>query len=301
MIGIVLVRSRCLITSAASKPSMPGIWTSSRITAKSSRCSRMRSASAPDVGGDELVAERLEDRLEREQVLRAVVDEQERRRSQAAAPSQVRRARRAAARSRRPARRAPSGTARERGARHLVALGRRPGPARSRRRRARRSRARPRAPSAFAPVSTTPTHRSRYDSAAVSKQHVDRRARVLHRLVGRERERAVLDEQVVVGRRDVDGAAAASSSLSSASRTLQARDRAEQVAERGRMRLGRAVLRDHDGGVELGRQAAEDRRAARRARPTRRRSRRGRARRSSDPPVELLVGVELLVASPRTR
>ena len=48
MIGIVLVRSRCLITSAASNPSMPGIWTSSRMTAKSSRFRRMRSASAAD-------------------------------------------------------------------------------------------------------------------------------------------------------------------------------------------------------------------------------------------------------------
>ena len=50
MIGIVLVRSRCLISSAVSNPSMPGIWTSSRITAKSSRCSRMRSASAAGPG-----------------------------------------------------------------------------------------------------------------------------------------------------------------------------------------------------------------------------------------------------------
>ena len=76
MIGIVLVRSRCLISSAVSNPSMPGICTSSRITAKS-LVSRRRSASSPERRGHELVPERLEDRLQREQVLRAVVDEQQ--------------------------------------------------------------------------------------------------------------------------------------------------------------------------------------------------------------------------------
>ena len=55
---------------------MPGIWTSSRITANSS-CSSRRSASSPESARTSSCAERLEDRLEREQVLGPVVDEQE--------------------------------------------------------------------------------------------------------------------------------------------------------------------------------------------------------------------------------
>ena len=51
------------------------------------------------------------------------------------------------------------------------------------------------------------------------KQNVDRGPRVLHGLVDGQREHAALDEQVVVGRREVD-ACRAHSSLSSASRTL---------------------------------------------------------------------------------
>ena len=47
MIGTARVRSRSLISSAVSKPSSPGIWTSSRITAKSS-WRRWRSASSPE-------------------------------------------------------------------------------------------------------------------------------------------------------------------------------------------------------------------------------------------------------------
>ena len=41
------VRSRCLISSAVSKPSMPGIWTSSRMTAKSSAGAALRAPRRP--------------------------------------------------------------------------------------------------------------------------------------------------------------------------------------------------------------------------------------------------------------
>ena len=79
MIGMSRVRSRRLMCAAVSKPSMPGIWTSSRITAKSSASSAL-SASSPGRGADQRLVERAEDRLEREQVLRPVVDEQDPRR-----------------------------------------------------------------------------------------------------------------------------------------------------------------------------------------------------------------------------
>ena len=47
MIGVARLRGRVLIICAASRPSIPGICTSSRITAKSSESS-LRSASSPD-------------------------------------------------------------------------------------------------------------------------------------------------------------------------------------------------------------------------------------------------------------
>ena len=77
MIGTSRVRSRCLISAAVSKPSMPGIWTSSRITAKSCVEQRSRSACSPESASTTLDAERLEHGLQREQVLRPVVDEQD--------------------------------------------------------------------------------------------------------------------------------------------------------------------------------------------------------------------------------
>ena len=50
MIGVCRERSRWRISAAVSNPSMPGIWTSSRMTAKSWSSSRL-SASAPDWPG----------------------------------------------------------------------------------------------------------------------------------------------------------------------------------------------------------------------------------------------------------
>jgi hypothetical protein len=47
MIGVVRLRSRPRMNLAVSKPSMPGIWTSSRTTAKSSSSSAL-SASSPE-------------------------------------------------------------------------------------------------------------------------------------------------------------------------------------------------------------------------------------------------------------
>ena len=155
----------------------------------------------------------------------------------------------------------------------------------ARRRRSRRSGRRPRSARG---MPRRPSRRGRRSRGARTARARRSRARAC-------RARRAGGSRAARGRR----CPARSSSLSPASRTFSRRDGAEQVAKRGRMRLGRAVLGDHDGGVELGRQPAEERCARRRARPRRRRSRRGRG--SSDSPVELLVGVELLVASPRSR
>ena len=65
-----------MISVASSKPSSSGICTSSRMQAKSSSRSSFSAAVARG-DRDEPMPERLEDRLEREQVLLAVVDEQE--------------------------------------------------------------------------------------------------------------------------------------------------------------------------------------------------------------------------------
>ena len=79
MIGVVRLRSRPRMNFAVSKPSIPGIWTSSRTTAKSSSSSAL-SASSPDPAAPQVDLQRLEHRRQREQVLRAVVDEQDARR-----------------------------------------------------------------------------------------------------------------------------------------------------------------------------------------------------------------------------
>ena len=202
MIGMCCERSRCLISSASSKPSSSGIWTSSRMHAKSSSSSSFSAAVARG-DRDEPVPERLEDRLEREQVLLAVVDEQD-----------VRALRRLTSRTSRRGRRGTPGSPRAAGPRRptvaaIAASG-----------IVRRSdvagsctiatpprsliRARPAAPSSFAPVRTMPTARSPYVVGGRLEQDVDRRPRELDRRVGREREVAVLDEHVVVGRAEVD-------------------------------------------------------------------------------------------------
>ena len=76
MIGTFLVRSRRLIRAAVSKPSMPGICASRRISAKSSlqqRAQRLLAGAGPYQG----LVEGAEDRLEGQEVLRAVVDQQD--------------------------------------------------------------------------------------------------------------------------------------------------------------------------------------------------------------------------------
>ena len=227
------------------------------MTAKSSRCRRMRSASAADSGLDELVAERLEDRLERQQVLRPVVDEQKRGRGhhgrhlrEAAQLDEQR------TRSRRPARRSPAARGR---APHAASRRARPssGSWTTAAPPSSATRARPRAPSAFAPVRTTPDAPLTVCLRGRLEENVDRGARVLHRLVDRQRERRRA--------RRAGGSRAPRCRRSRAQLVLvagfahlQAGGGAEQVAEGGRVRLGRAVLGDHDGGVELGRQAAQD-------------------------------------------
>ena len=76
MIGVCCERSRSRISAAVSKPSMPGIWTSIRMTAKSS--SRMRSsASSPERARTRSRPIAAQDRLQGEQVVRLVVHQQD--------------------------------------------------------------------------------------------------------------------------------------------------------------------------------------------------------------------------------
>ena len=76
MIGVWADRLPLRISAAVSKPSMPGMLTSSRMTAKSC-CSTCRSASAPDRADDEVLAQLLQDRLVDEELFRQVVDDQD--------------------------------------------------------------------------------------------------------------------------------------------------------------------------------------------------------------------------------
>ena len=76
MIGIERVRSRALISRAVSKPSSPGIWTSSRIAAKSS-CSSALSASSPELAVATSQSSGDEHGLHRDEVVGAVVDQQD--------------------------------------------------------------------------------------------------------------------------------------------------------------------------------------------------------------------------------
>ena len=77
MIGDVRLRSRPRMSAAVSKPSIPGIWTSSRIDREVAAQRSSRSASSPESAVTQRAPERLEHGLEREEVLRAVVDEQD--------------------------------------------------------------------------------------------------------------------------------------------------------------------------------------------------------------------------------
>ena len=185
------VRSRCLISSRRLEAVEPGICTSSRIT----RSPRGAARGAPPRRSSRLtssLAERLEDRLEREEVLRAVVDEQDRR------PAVTRS--RVGPRAGRRRRRARRGTGRSReredrvGGRrasaalgHLAAL-------RGRRVLDDRDAAAsldPREPGGA--VGVRPGEDDADDALAVRvgrrlEEHVDRRAREVDALVRRERE-----------------------------------------------------------------------------------------------------------------
>ena len=76
MIGVCRVRSRCRIRSAVSKPSMPGIWTSIRISAKSSLEQPAQRLDA-GAGPDEVLAQLAQRRLEDEEVAGRVVDHED--------------------------------------------------------------------------------------------------------------------------------------------------------------------------------------------------------------------------------
>ena len=81
------------------------------------------------------------------------------------------------------------------------------------------TRAAPAAPSALAPVSTTASARLAVAVGGRLEEHVDRRPRVQHARVDRQREVSLLDEQVIVGRRQVDVCRRGCGSLSPASRS----------------------------------------------------------------------------------
>ena len=245
------MRSRCLISSAVSKPSMPGIWTSSRITAKSSSSS-CRSASSPELARDELAG-------------RAARGSP---RARAGSPGGRRRAGRwPAARHRRGARlRRPAAstqrrdlrerrrTRRRRRRRCAAAgiarlLGGRPGPARSRSPpRAPDRAARPAAPSSLAPVRTTPI-----DAGAVG---VGGRSRSSTSIDGRlKRTRSSVESAKRVRARRAGGSRAARGSTCRASIALlvlglahaAAATRAASRSRRAARRASRrAVLRDDD-------------------------------------------------------
>ena len=74
--GVSELRSRLLMSCAVSKPFIPGICTSSRMTAKSCS-STWRSASSPELARTSSGAQRLQDGLQRHQVLGPVVHHQD--------------------------------------------------------------------------------------------------------------------------------------------------------------------------------------------------------------------------------
>ena len=201
--------------------------------------------------------ERLEDRLEREQVLGPVVDEQDRfagharcRRPRLPAASSSRSG--GASRSPRAAATASASVAASAASRHLAGAPPSRGPGRSRRRRAPGSRARPARRRRSRPVRTTPTARSPYASAADSNSTSIDGRRTARGSSVESAKRPRLDEQVVVGRREVDvprldrvlvlGLATPAAACATASRSLELRRvrvGARGAARRRRRRRGR--------------------------------------------------------------
>ena len=244
------VRSRCLISSAVWKPSMPGIWTSSRIAANSS-WSRRRSASSPDAARTRSASSgsRIASRASRfsgrsstsSSFARSVTGSTARRgtvRSLEREHGVRDRARDRRVRHRPPLRRLRVLDDRD----AAVALDRRQ--------------------SGGAVLVCArehdPDRAVAVDLGDRLEEHVDGRPRELDARVDGEREMAVLDEEVVVGRSDVD--------VTWLERLLVSRlgDGPADVALQQRLeyaavRLGRAVLGDHDRLVELLRNPFEQR------------------------------------------
>ena len=230
----VRVRSRCLISSAVSKPSMPGICTSSRIT-REVVAQQRRSASSPEVActsswpsGSRIAssASRFSGRSSTSRTLARV--------AQRCDARHLRRARRARGSERRDLLRAAGRRGRDGGERGagISGRGRLPGPARSRPPPRSLIRGSPARAVVVGAGEDDADGRSPYASAADSK-----RTSIDGRRTGRApRSRARsgrLDEQVVVGRREVDvprldrllvvGLGHAGASCAAASSALRAR------------------------------------------------------------------------------
>lgn len=92
------------------------------------------------------------------------------------------------------------------------------------------------------------------------EQDVDRRARVLHQLVGRQRDVAVLEQHVVVGRAEIDVELLEPGLVVRVTHHAL-RVRAQDVCERAVLRVDRPVLDDDDrladGVVETVQQTAD--------------------------------------------
>ncbi len=197
------MRSRRLMYSAVSKPSRSGIWTSSRMTAKSS-CSSRRSASSPEVTVTQRQASGASTASSASRFSRPVVDQQDGRRGGLRARGHGGHRASSCSSGADAVQRDDGVGARggERRRRHLAGARRRRGPARSRRPPRRASARSPSAPSALAPVRTTPIAAGPYASAADSKSTSIDGRRELHGRLGRQRDVAVLDQQVVAARAD---------------------------------------------------------------------------------------------------
>ena len=191
------------------------------------------------------------------------------------------------------------GAALQRGLRHHRRPARCPAPARRSTPPARCTAARPAAPSSLAPVRTMPSSRVAVDVGGRFEQHVDRRPREVHRLVDRQREpRPAVDQQVVVGRREVDRAGL------DAAPCPRPRAPAARTARRkmSTSRLGRSRGRcstTNTGGAQRRRQRRQQRPTAPRRRRPRRRSRRASTRRASGGRrhARVLLLVDALVAA----
>ena len=282
------------------------------MTAKSCS-SRQRSASSPDVRAHEPLAERLENRLEREQILGAVVDEQNvdlvARRSASSSVARVIDATPspAADRQRAECRRDLARCVSARASGTLAA----PPSASPDSRRSpdvctnaspprSTMRFKPRAPSAFAPVSTTPT-----DAIAVRVRRgleASRRSTDGCSAPARpstSEKMSALDEQVIVRRRDVDVARLDRRLVLDLAHAQRRVDPAASVVNRWSDSLWRCCTTTSGTPKSLP-AARRSAREARPARPTTFRRRRSRRPRLSDLPVQLLARIQLLVASART-